>query len=114
MLSDDSEDAFYIQNGDGSYYSGEDYDDSNYIVHGSNLKFGVDVDMSEFQSVVDVDEHGILNKQTENVGNDIVHEVLEVIQSDDYQYVGFYEYERSKKLNKMSMSTSCSHGGIHL
>ncbi|CAI9265688.1 unnamed protein product [Lactuca saligna] len=42
--------------------------------------------MSEFHSVVDVDEHGILNKQTVSIGNDIVDEELEVIQRDDYQY----------------------------
>ncbi|CAI9277512.1 unnamed protein product [Lactuca saligna] len=84
MVSDDSGDAFYSQNGDGSDYSGDDSDDSDYIVHDSNLQFDVDVDMSEFQSVVDVDEHGILNKQIESIGTDIVDEELEVIQSDDY------------------------------
>ncbi|CAI9262219.1 unnamed protein product [Lactuca saligna] len=57
MVSDDSGDAFYSQNGDGSDYSGDDSDDSDYIVHKSNLQFDMDVDMSEFQSVVDVDEH---------------------------------------------------------
>nr|KAJ0227888.1 hypothetical protein LSAT_V11C100026510 [Lactuca sativa] len=44
--------------------SGDDYDDSEYIVHESNLQFDVNVDMSEFHSVVDVYEHGILNKKT--------------------------------------------------
>nr|KAJ0200557.1 hypothetical protein LSAT_V11C600303890 [Lactuca sativa] len=73
------------QNEDGFDFSGDDSDDSDYIVHESNLQFDVDVDMSEFQSAVDVDEHGILNKQTESIGNDIVDEELEVIQSDDYQ-----------------------------
>ncbi|CAI9266101.1 unnamed protein product [Lactuca saligna] len=63
MLSDDIGDAFYIQNGDGFDYSGDDSDDSDYIVDGFNLQFDVDVD-----------EHGIINKKTENVGNDIVHE----------------------------------------
>nr|KAJ0191861.1 hypothetical protein LSAT_V11C800403850 [Lactuca sativa] len=114
MVSDDSVDAFYSQNEDGFDYSGDDFDDSDYIVHESNLQFDVDVDMSEFQSVVDVDEHGILNKQTESIGNDIVDEELEVIQSDDYQYAGFYEDERTKMLKELSRSNPCSHGEIHL
>ncbi|CAI9285621.1 unnamed protein product [Lactuca saligna] len=102
MVSDDSGDAFYSRNGDGSDYSGDDSDDSDYIVHESNFPFDVDVDMSESQSVMDVDEHGILNKQTESIANDIVDEELEVIQSDDYQYAGFYEDERTKMLKELS------------
>ncbi|CAI9274730.1 unnamed protein product [Lactuca saligna] len=114
VISDESGDAFYSQNEDGFDYSGDDSDDSDYIVHESNLQFDVDVDMSEFQSAVDVDEHGILNKQTKSIGNDIVEEELEVIQSDDYQYEGFYEDERTKMLKELSRSTTCSHGEIHL
>ncbi|CAI9300537.1 unnamed protein product [Lactuca saligna] len=114
MISDDSGDAFYSQNEDGFDYSGDDSDDSDYIVHESNLQFDVDVDMDEFQSVVDVDEHGILNKQTKSIGNDIVDEELEVIQSDDYQYAGFYEDEMTKMLKELSRSTPCSHEEIHL
>ncbi|CAI9277817.1 unnamed protein product [Lactuca saligna] len=114
IVSDDSGDAFYIQNGDGFDYSGDDSDDSDYIVHESNLQFDVDVDMSEFQSSVDVDEHGILNKQTESIGNDIVDEELEVIQSDYYQYAGIYEDERTKMLKELSRSSPCLHGEIHL
>nr|KAJ0225325.1 hypothetical protein LSAT_V11C100013550 [Lactuca sativa] len=102
MLSDDSGDAFNSQSGYGSDYSGDDYDDSDYIVHKSNLQFDVDVDISEFHSVVDVDEHGILNKQTKTVGNDIVHEELEVIQSDDYQFVEFHEDERKRMHKEIS------------
>nr|KAJ0212180.1 hypothetical protein LSAT_V11C400158540 [Lactuca sativa] len=108
IVSDDSGDAFYSQNEDGFDFSGDDSDDSDCIVHESNLQFDVDVDMSEFQSAVDVDEHGILNKQTEIIGNDIVDEELEVIQSDDYQYAGFYEDERTKMLKELSRSTPCS------
>ncbi|CAI9268875.1 unnamed protein product [Lactuca saligna] len=48
MVSDDIGDAFYSQNGDGSDYSGDDSDDSDYIVHESNLQFDVAVYMSEF------------------------------------------------------------------
>ncbi|CAI9263530.1 unnamed protein product [Lactuca saligna] len=114
VLSDDSGDAFYSQNGDGHDYCGDDSDDSDYIVHESNLQFDVDVDMSEFQSDVDVDEYVILNKQIKTVGNDMVHEELVVIQSDDYQFAGFYEDERKIMLKEMSSSTSCSHGEIHL
>ncbi|CAI9287827.1 unnamed protein product [Lactuca saligna] len=114
MVSDDSGDAFYSENEDGFDYSADDSDDSDYIVHESNMQFDVDVDMSEFQSHVDVDEHGILNKQTESIGNDIVDEELEVIQSDDYQYAGFNEDERTKMLKELSRSTPCSHGEIHL
>ena len=66
MVSNDSGDAFYSQNEDDFDFSGDDSDDSDYIVHESNLQFDVDVDMSEFQSVVDLDEHGILNKKTKN------------------------------------------------
>nr|KAJ0207725.1 hypothetical protein LSAT_V11C500268550 [Lactuca sativa] len=102
MISDDSGDAFYSQNGDGSDYSGDDSDDSDYIVHVSNLQFYMDVDMSDFQSVVDVDEHGILNKEIESIWNDIVDGELEVIQSDDYQYAGFYEDERTKMLKELN------------
>ncbi|CAI9274581.1 unnamed protein product [Lactuca saligna] len=76
MISDDSGDAFYSHNEDGFDYSGDDYDVSDYIVHESNLQFDVDVDISEFQTAVDVDEHGILNKQTKSIGNDIVDEEL--------------------------------------
>ncbi|CAI9300488.1 unnamed protein product [Lactuca saligna] len=114
MVSDDSGDAFYSHNEDGYDYSRDDSDDSDYIVHESNLQFDVDVDMSEFQSDVDVDEHGTLNKQTESIRNDIVDEELEVIQSDDYQYAGFYEDERTSMLKKLSRLTPCSHGKIHL
>ncbi|CAI9285874.1 unnamed protein product [Lactuca saligna] len=114
MVSDDSGDAFYSENEDGFDYSADDFDDSDYIVHESNMQFDVDVDMSEFQSHVDVDEHGILNKQTESIGNDIVDEELEVIQSDDYQYAGFNEDERTKMLKELSRLTPCSHGEIHL
>ncbi|CAI9289106.1 unnamed protein product [Lactuca saligna] len=114
MVNDDSGDAFYSENEDGFDYSADDSDDNDYIVHESNMQFDVDVDMSEFQSHVDVDEHGILNKQTESIGNDIVDEELEVIQSDDYQYAGFNEDERTKMLKELSRSTPCSHGEIHL
>ncbi|CAI9298257.1 unnamed protein product [Lactuca saligna] len=48
MLSDDGGDVFYNQNVDESDYSADDFDDSDYIVHESNLQFDVDIDMSEF------------------------------------------------------------------
>nr|KAJ0210468.1 hypothetical protein LSAT_V11C400206000 [Lactuca sativa] len=66
-----------------------------------DVEYSVPNDMSEFQSVVDVDEHGILNKQHESIGNDIVDEELEVIQSDDYQYAGFNEDERTKMVKHL-------------
>nr|KAJ0189552.1 hypothetical protein LSAT_V11C800439430 [Lactuca sativa] len=109
LFIDDSGDAFNSQSGDGSDYSGYDSDDSDYNVHESNLQFDVDVDMSDFHSVADVDKH-----KTKTGGNEIVHEELEVIHSDDYQFVGFREYERKIMLKEMSRSTICSHGEIHL
>nr|KAJ0209013.1 hypothetical protein LSAT_V11C400187450 [Lactuca sativa] len=82
----------------------------NYVVDQSHV---IDVDKSHGHSK-GVDEHGILNKQTKTIGNDIVHEELEVIQSDDCRFVGFHEDERKRMLKEMSKSTTCSHGEIYL
>nr|KAJ0208381.1 hypothetical protein LSAT_V11C500271910 [Lactuca sativa] len=70
------------QDGDGSHYNGDDFYDSDYIIHESNLQFDVNVEMSEFQSVVDIDEHGILDKQTKI-------------------FARFYEDERTRMLKEM-------------
>ncbi|CAI9265995.1 unnamed protein product [Lactuca saligna] len=89
MVSDDSGEPFYYESGHGSEDSRDDYDDNEYNVDESNIQFDVDVDMSEFHNVVDVDEHGILNNHSKDEWNDMVDDDLEVIATDDYQFAGF-------------------------
>ncbi|CAI9301115.1 unnamed protein product [Lactuca saligna] len=109
MVSDDSGEAFYSESGHGSEDSGDDYDDSEYNVDESNIQFDVDVDMSKFHNVVDV-EHGILNNHSKDEGNDMVDDELEVIATDNYQFAGFHEDGRKRLLKELSKSSTCSHG----
>lgn len=71
------------------------------------------VDMSEFHSFVDVDEHGILKNYTKDAGDDNVDEELEVINIDDYRFVGFMKMKGKIILKELSRSTTCSHGKVH-
>ncbi|CAI9285195.1 unnamed protein product [Lactuca saligna] len=114
MVSDDSGEAFYSESGHGSEGSGDDFDDSEYNVDESNIQIDVDVDMSEFHNVVDVDEHGILNNHSTFEGNDMVNDELEVTAIDDYQFVGFHEDDRKRLLKELSKSSRCSHGEVHV
>ncbi|CAI9300503.1 unnamed protein product [Lactuca saligna] len=114
MVSDDSGEAFYSKSGHGSEDSGDDYDDSEYNVDESNIQFDVDVDMSEFHNVVDVDEHGILNNHSKDEGIDMADDELEVIATDDYQFAGFHEDDRKRLLKELSKSSTCSHGEVHV
>ncbi|CAI9301397.1 unnamed protein product [Lactuca saligna] len=116
MVSDDSGDAFYSESGHGSEDSGDDSDDSEYNVDESNIQFDVDVDMSEFHNVVDVDEHGILNNHSKDDGIGVVDfdNELEVIATDDYQFAGFHEDDRKRLLKELSKSSTCSHGEVHV
>nr|KAJ0210219.1 hypothetical protein LSAT_V11C400160900 [Lactuca sativa] len=98
MVSDDSGEAFYSETRHGSKGTGDDSDDSEYNVDESNIQFDVDVDMSEFHNVVDVDEHGILYSHSTDEGNDMVDNELEVIATDDYQFAGFHEDDRKRLL----------------
>ncbi|CAI9269651.1 unnamed protein product [Lactuca saligna] len=101
MVSDDSGEAFYSESGHGSEDSGDDFDDSEYNVDESNIQFDVDVDMSEFHNVVDVDEHGILKNHSKDEGIDMVDDELEVIATDDYQCAGFHEDDRKILLKEL-------------
>nr|KAJ0196128.1 hypothetical protein LSAT_V11C700353450 [Lactuca sativa] len=116
MVSDDSGDAFYSESGHGSEDSGDDSDDSEYNVDESNIQFDVDVDMSEFHNVVDVDEHGILNNHSKDDGIGVVDfdDELEVIATDDYPFAGFHEDDRKRLLKELSKSSTCSHGEVHV
>ncbi|CAI9284890.1 unnamed protein product [Lactuca saligna] len=114
MVSDDSGEAFYSENGHGSEDSGDDYDDGEYNVDESNIQFDVDVDMSELHNVVDVDEHGILNNHSKDEGIDMVDDELEVIATDDYQFAGFHEDDRKRVIKELSKSSTCSHGEVHV
>ncbi|CAI9288944.1 unnamed protein product [Lactuca saligna] len=98
MLSDDSGEAFYYENGYCSEGSRDDYDDSDYNVDESNIHFDVDVDMGEFHNVVDVDEHGILINHSPNEGNDMIDNEFEVIAIDDYRFAGFHEDDMKRML----------------
>ncbi|CAI9293827.1 unnamed protein product [Lactuca saligna] len=103
MVSDDNGEAFYSESGHGSENNGDDSDDSEYNVDESNIQFDVDVDMSEFHNVVDVDEHGILNNHSKDEGIDMVDDELEVIATDDYQFAGFHEDDTKRLLKELSM-----------
>ncbi|KAL4565193.1 hypothetical protein LXL04_029278 [Taraxacum kok-saghyz] len=76
---------------------GEDSIDSDFYVQDSNLNFDVDVDMNEFMSAVDVDEHGIL-----------------LIDVDGGDYAGFVEDERKTMLMELNRPSSCSEGVVHV
>nr|KAJ0211156.1 hypothetical protein LSAT_V11C400183650 [Lactuca sativa] len=95
MVNDDSGEAFYSESGHGSEGSGDDSNDIEYNVDDSNIQFYVDVDMSEFHNVVDVDEHGILNNHSKDERNDMV---------DD----------EKRLLKELSKSSTCSHGEVHV
>ncbi|CAI9287397.1 unnamed protein product [Lactuca saligna] len=114
MVSDDSGEAFYSESGHGSEDSGDDSDDSEYNVDESSIQFDVDVNMSEFHNVVDVDEHGILNNHSKDERIDMVDDELEVIATDDYQFAGFHEDDRKRLLKELSKSSTCSHGEVHV
>ncbi|CAI9298047.1 unnamed protein product [Lactuca saligna] len=62
------------------------------------------VEMEILEGMISDDSGDAFYSQNED-GNDIVDEELEVIQSDDYQYAGFYEDERTKMLKELSKST---------
>ncbi|CAI9268122.1 unnamed protein product [Lactuca saligna] len=64
MVSDDSGEAFCFESRFGSEGSGDDSDDSDYNVDESHIQFDVDVDITEFHNVVDVDKHGTLNNHS--------------------------------------------------
>nr|KAJ0201562.1 hypothetical protein LSAT_V11C600322270 [Lactuca sativa] len=96
------------------YSSGDDFDDSEYNVDESIIQFDLDVDMSDFHNVVDVDEHGILNNHSKDEGNDMVDDELEVIATDDYQFAGFHKDDRKRLLKELSKSSTCSHGEVHV
>ena len=98
MASDDSGKAFYYESGYGFEGSGDDSDNSDYNLDETNIQFDVDVDMREFHSVVDVDEHGILNNHSTGERNDMIDNELEVIATDDYQFAGIHEDDRKKCL----------------
>nr|KAJ0208364.1 hypothetical protein LSAT_V11C500257080 [Lactuca sativa] len=110
MVSDDSGEAFYSESGHGSEGSGDDSDYSEYNVDESNIQFDVNVDMSEFHNVVDVDEHGIFNNHSTDEGNDMVDNEWEVIATDDYQFARFHEDDRKRLLKKLIKSSRWSHG----
>ncbi|CAI9263460.1 unnamed protein product [Lactuca saligna] len=114
MVSDDSGEAFYSESGHGYEDSGDDSDDSEYNVDEPNIQFDVDVDMSEFHSAVDVDEHGILNNHSKDEGIDMVDDELEVIATDDYQFAGFHEDDRKRLLKELSKSSTCSYREVHV
>nr|KAJ0187838.1 hypothetical protein LSAT_V11C900459490 [Lactuca sativa] len=103
-----------VHRGNGSEGSGDDSDDSEYNVDKPNIQFDVNVDMSEFHNAVDVDEHGILNNHSKDEGSDMVDDELEVIATDDYQFVGFHEDDRKRLLKDLSKSSTCSHGKVHV
>nr|KAJ0211037.1 hypothetical protein LSAT_V11C400159820 [Lactuca sativa] len=109
MVGDDSGEALYSKSGHGSEGSGDDSDDNQYNVDKSNIQFDVDVDMSEFHDVIDVDEHGILNNHSKDKGNDMVDDELEVIATDGYQFAGFHEDDRKRLLKELSKSSTCIH-----
>nr|KAJ0189063.1 hypothetical protein LSAT_V11C800434450 [Lactuca sativa] len=114
MVSDDSGEAFNFESGHGSADSGDDSDDIEYNVDESNIQFDVDVDMSEFHNVFDVDEHVILNNHSKDEGNYMVDDELEVIATDDYQFARFHEDDRKRLLKELSKSSTCSHGEVHV
>nr|KAJ0196126.1 hypothetical protein LSAT_V11C700353720 [Lactuca sativa] len=90
---EDSEDNEDID--DSCYGTGkgsEVNDDSDFNVDDPNLYYDVDVDMSW--------------------GNN-VDEELEVVNTDGYEFIGFYEYEIKLMFKELSMSNKCSHGEIH-
>nr|KAJ0189312.1 hypothetical protein LSAT_V11C800412450 [Lactuca sativa] len=95
MVSDDSGEAFYSESGHGSEGSGDDFDDSEYNVDESNIQFDVDVDMSEFDNVVVVNEHGILNNHQNMKGMTCL----------------IMSWRLLKELSKSSRS---SHGDVHV
>lgn len=73
-------------------YNKDSFDDSDYNLEDSNIIYDVNVGMSEFHSVMDVDEHGILINHATNTRDNIVDEELEVIDIDVYMFVGIHEY----------------------
>ncbi|CAI9276085.1 unnamed protein product [Lactuca saligna] len=111
-MSDDSGEAFYSESGHASKDSGDDSDDNECNVDESNIQFDVDVDMSEFHNVVNVDEHGILNNHSKDEGIDMVD--VEVIVADDYQFARFHEDDRKRLLKELSKLSTCSHGEVHV
>ncbi|CAI9260211.1 unnamed protein product [Lactuca saligna] len=114
MVSDNSGEAFYSECGHGSKGSGDDSDDSECNVDEANIQFDVDVDMSKFHNVVDVDKHGILNNHSTDEGNDMADNELEVIMTGDCQFMGYHEDDKKRLLKELSKSSRCSHGEVHV
>ncbi|KAL4590659.1 hypothetical protein LXL04_003599 [Taraxacum kok-saghyz] len=108
--------------GEGEGEEGEDSLDTDFFVQDSNLHFDVDVDMSEFMSAVNVDNHGILDKDvSDQVWKCIVQvainkceslltptttQLFEVIKKEAARYIahyngaGKYQVGRPKKKRK--------------
>ncbi|KAL4588010.1 hypothetical protein LXL04_000888 [Taraxacum kok-saghyz] len=92
---------------------GQDSRDTDYFEQDSNLHFDVDVDMSEFMSAVDVDEHGILSgvKNVESFDN--LDNELRPVDLDGGQFAGFAQDERKRMLMELNRPSSCSEGVVH-
>ncbi|KAL4560423.1 hypothetical protein LXL04_032574 [Taraxacum kok-saghyz] len=92
---------------------GQDSLDTDFFVQDSNLHFNVDVDMSEFMSAVDVDEHGILSGAKNLESFDNVDDELRPVDLDGGQFAGFSEDERKMMLMELNRPSSCSEGVVH-
>ncbi|KAL4562472.1 hypothetical protein LXL04_034678 [Taraxacum kok-saghyz] len=92
---------------------GQDSLDTNFFVQDSNLHFDVDVDMSEFMSVVDVDEHGILSRVKNLECFDNIDDELRTVDLDGCQFAGFAEDERKRMLMELNRASSFSEGVVH-
>ncbi|KAL4592740.1 hypothetical protein LXL04_005744 [Taraxacum kok-saghyz] len=92
---------------------GEDSCDTDYFEQDSNLHFDVDVDMSEFMSAVDVDEHGILSGAKNVESFDNLDDELRPVDLDGGQFAGFAQDERKMMLMELNRPSTCSEGVIH-
>ncbi|KAL4584991.1 hypothetical protein LXL04_009604, partial [Taraxacum kok-saghyz] len=92
---------------------GQDSLDTDFFVQDSKIHFDVDVDMSEFMSVVDVDEHGILSgaKNLESFEN--LDDELRPVDLDGGQFAGFADDETKRMLMELNRPSSCSEGVVH-
>ncbi|KAL4567999.1 hypothetical protein LXL04_023598 [Taraxacum kok-saghyz] len=92
---------------------GQDSLDTDFFVQDSNLHFDVDVDMSEFMSDVDVDEHGIMSGAKNLESFDNVDDELRPVDLDGGQFAGFTNDERKRMLMELNRPSSCSEGVVH-
>ncbi|KAL4557525.1 hypothetical protein LXL04_035706 [Taraxacum kok-saghyz] len=92
---------------------GEDSRDTDYFEEDSNLHFDVDVDMSEFMSAVDVDEHGILSGAKNVEFFDNLDDELRPVDLDGGQFAGFAQDERKRMLMELNRPSTSSEDVVH-